>query len=646
MGTFRRVWVGCGLLMLAGSAFCQETIASNPFAGNAEALREGTTIFQMRCAACHGSNATGGSGPSLVAAMQRGIANEHLFTTITHGVPGTSMLAYSSAGDTTTDVWKVITYLTSLHEANGAATTAHGPAANITWSDLLAGLKDPHRWLSYSGDLRGERHSPLVQITPKNVANLKSQWTFQTGTQGKFEATPIVIDGVLYITGANNFAWAIDARTGRQIWKYQRELPQGLKPCCGTVNRGFAVLGGKLFMATLDAHLIALDIRDGSVLWDAVMGDYKLAYTATIAPMVVKDKVIAGVGGGEFGVRASVQAFDAATGKLAWKFYTTAAPGEPGGDSWSGDSWKTGGGPVWAPGSYDPETDTLFIGTGNPGPDYNGSVREGDNLYTDSLLALDPATGKLKWYFQFTPHDLHDWDATQTPIVTDLRITGQMRKVVMAANRNGFFYVLDRVTGKHIVAEPFVTQDWASGIGPDGRPILVPGHTPDMKGTATCPDLFGGTNFNPTSYDASLGLVFVSVRERCTSYVTFDEKYVPGQKYTGGSFASLPKAEYGALRAIDAATGKRRWEFKYEHLGFPGVLSTASGLVFAGDATGRLHGFDSRTGKDLWSYQLGWSPDAYSSGTGIFAAPTTFMVGSRQYVLIPSGTLLTAFALP
>ena len=273
-------------------------------------------------------------------------------------------------------------------------------------------------------------------------------------------------------------------------------------------------------------------------------------------------------------------------------------------------------------------------------------MREGDNLYTDSLLALDPATGELRWYFQFTPHDMHDWDATQTPVVTDLRIGGQMRKVVMAANRNGFFYVLDRMTGKRIVAEPFVTLDWASGIGPDRRPILVPGHTPDAKGTAMCPDLFGGTNFNPTSYDPSLGLVFVSVRERCTMYATVDEKYVAGQKYTGGSFTALPKAEYGALRAIDAATGKRRWEFKYENAGFPGVLSTASGLVFAGDATGGLHAFDSRTGKDLWSYQLGWSPDAYSSGTGIFAAPTTFMVGSRQYVLIPSGTLLTAFALP
>ena len=634
-------------LAFAGIMFAQEAIGPNPFAGIPLAVKEGQKVFQSRCSGCHGLDATGGMGPNLLASLNRGITEERLYLTVTKGIQGTSMPSLISSGGSEEDPWKAVTYLQSLRPPAQTVALANGPAFDIAWGDILNGLKNPQRWLSYSGDTQGQRHSPLTQITPANVASLTAQWIFQTGTQGKFEASPIVIDGVIYITGPNNFAWALDAKTGRQIWRYQRQLPPDAnRQCCGAVNRGFAVLGGRLFMATLDAHLVALDLRDGKLLWDAVLEDYRKGYSATAAPTVVKDKVIIGVAGGEYGIRGSIQAFDSATGKRAWQFYTVPAPQEPGGDSWSGDSWQRGGAPVWAPGSYDPDTDTVFFGTGNPAPDYDGPLREGDNLYSDSLLALDPGTGKLKWHFQFTPHDVHDWDSTHTPVIADLRIAGQLRKVVMVANRNGFFYTLDRVTGKHIVAKPFVAQNWAKEIGPDGRPVLLPGHEPSPRGTTTCPDLFGATNYMPTSFDPALGLMFVTVRERCQIYSTFDEPYVPGQTYRrgGGSKASVP--ETGAVRAIDPATGNLRWEFRYDGIGFPGILSTASGLVFAGDAQGNLHALNSRTGKALWSRQLGWSPDAYQSGTGIFAGASTFMVGNQQYMLIPSGTVLTAFALP
>ena len=363
--------------------------------------------------------------------------------------------------------------------------------------DIAAGLKDPSKWLTYSGTYDGQRHSPLTQITPDNVHQLTAQWTFQTGALGSFQATPIVIDGVLYVTGVNNNAWAIDARSGRQIWRYRRELPDEMILCCGPVNRGFGVLGDRLYMATLDAHLVSLDMKTGAVLFDVALEDYKRGYSATVAPLVVKDKVILGVAGAEFGIRGFIEAFDAATGKKIWRFYTVAGPGEVGGNTWpKTDAYTRGGGSIWVTGTYDPEQNLVFFGTGNPGPDYYSANREGDNLFTASIVALDADTGKLKWHYQFTPHDVHDWDATQVPVLGELPIDGQNRKVVMFANRNGFFYTIDRVTGKLIVAKPFVETTWAKEISSlTGRPILLPNNHPNEQGVRTCPDLGGGTNF-------------------------------------------------------------------------------------------------------------------------------------------------------
>ena len=513
-------------------------------------------------------------------------------------------------------------------------------APEVTFQDLLNGLSDPSKWLTYSGEYNGQRHSPLVQITPGNVDQLTTQWMFQTGTLGNFQTTPIVLDGVLYVTGFNNYAWAIDARSGRQIWRYRRNLPTDLRTCCGAVNRGFGVLGDRLFMTTIDAHLLALDMKTGAVVYDVELEDYKLGYSATVAPLIVKDKVIIGIAGAEFGIRGYIEAFDARTGKKAWRFYTVAAPGEPGGDSWpKADVYLRGGGSIWVTGTYDPDQNLVFFGTGNPGPDYYSDARKGDNLYTASLVALDADTGKLRWHYQFTPHDVHDWDATQVPVLGELTIDGRPRKVVMFANRNGFYYTLDRLTGKVIVAKPFVETTWAKEIDAAGRPMLLPGNLPDENGTRTCPDLGGGTNFMSPSYDPTMRLFFVTARETCATYYGWDQPFTPGEQYTGGA-TRRPREQknFGALRAIDPITGERRWEFRYTSVSSSGVLTTASGLVFAGDGEGNILAFDSRTGKNLWHYQLGF-PMRSTGGT-------TYLLDGRQYLLVPSGSMLTAFALP
>jgi alcohol dehydrogenase (cytochrome c) len=526
----------------------------------------------------------------------------------------------------------------------GAAVVAQQPPpALVTSQELIDGLRpDGSRWLTFGGNYANHRFSPLTQITPDNVSRLVPQWTFQTATLGQFETTPLLRDNVLYVTGPQNVAWAIDARTGRQIWRYRRELPAtGLTACCGLVNKGFGVLGDKLFMTTLDAHLLALDMKTGTVVWDATLEDYRIGHAATIAPLVVKDKVIVGIAGGEFGIRGFIDAYDAQSGKRAWRFYTVPGPGEPGNNTWAGDSWKRGGAGVWVTGAYDPELNLAYFGTGNPGPDYHSESREGDNLYSDSIVALDADTGRLRWHYQFTPHDVHDWDATQVPVLADIPIGGQTRKVVMFANRNGFYYTLDRATGRLIVGKPFVTTTWAKEIGTDGRPILLLGSIPDEKGQFACPDITGGTNFWPPAYDPGSRLFFVNAREVCATYYAWKPEFTPGERYTGGAAQRARDRNnppYGALRAIDPATGERKWEFRYLNPSTSGLMTTASGLIFTGDSEGNLLAIDSKGGKLLWRYQMG----ANLHGTSVI----TYMVDGRQHVLVPAGTTLTAWALP
>jgi alcohol dehydrogenase (cytochrome c) len=507
---------------------------------------------------------------------------------------------------------------------------------NVTPEQLAAGLNDPTRWLSYSGDYSAQRHSPLTQLTLDNVDQLTTQWAFQTGVLGKFETTPIVTDGLMFITGPNNTAWALDARTGRQIWTYRRDLPDGLSICCGRVNRGFAALGNRLYMTTLDAHLVALDMKTGSVIWDVPIDDYRLGYAATAAPLIVKNKVIVGIAGAEYGIRGFIDAYDAVTGKRAWRFWTVPEPGQPGGDTWKGDSWKRGGGSTWVTGSYDPTLNLVYWGTGNPGPDLWGKDRVGDNLYTDAVVALDPDTGALKWHYQFTPHDVHDWDAVQVPVLADVTINGVPRKTLMMANRNGFFYTVDRSDGKLISSRSFVQTTWAEKIGDNGRPVVKPNTDPTETGADVCPDITGGTNWMSPAFNPKTGLFYVTAREVCATYYGWEQEFVVGQYYFGGAGQRKDRG-YGAVRAIDPKVAGVKWEYKYFSPSMAGILSTASGLVFGGDMDGNIMAFDAVSGKNLWHFQ---------TGASIYAAPITYMLDGRQFVVLASGTTLFAFALP
>jgi len=519
----------------------------------------------------------------------------------------------------------------------------------VTYQDIRDGFKNTSRWLTYSGDYTSQRHSPLTQITPTNVDKLAVQWTFNAEGMSRgrgFEATPLVLDGIIYITGTNNWAFAIDARTGSTIWQHKRALPTGLTYGGGNiVNRGFGLLGNSLFMATLDAHITALDRSTGETIWDTTMADFKQGHAATVSPLVVKDKVIVGNSGGDEPTKGFIDAYDAKTGARVWRFNTIPAPGEPGGDTWPiPEVVPRGGGAAWVIGSYDPELNLLYWGTGNPNPDYYDADRKGDNLYTASIVALDADTGKLKWHFQFTPQDNHDWDANQIPVIADLTIKGRARKVVMVASRNGFFYVFDRATGELLLTKVFTNTPWAREIGPDGRPIVLntgmikPGET---EATTTCiPDNYGATNFSPPSYDPARQLFYAMTRETCAIYFPQFQVPVPGRLYNGGTVkrVSTPETEYSSVRAIDVTTGDVKWEFKVGVPSMAGVMTTASGLVLAGSQEGNFNALDASTGKKLWST---------NTGANIYgAAATTFMLDGRQMVLIPSGTKLIAFALP
>jgi alcohol dehydrogenase (cytochrome c) len=517
----------------------------------------------------------------------------------------------------------------------------------VTTQDLLDGLRHPGRWLTYSGDYTGQRHTPLKQITVENVPRLAAQWTFQAEGMviGRgFESTPLVMDGVLYITGNNNVAWAVDARSGRQIWRYRRPLPPGLTYGAGNPsNRGFAALGDRLFMSTLDGHLLAFDRNTGRVVWDTLVDDYKAGHALIAAPLVVKDKVIVGNSGGDLPTRGFIDAYDPRSGARLWRFYTIPGAGEPGSETWSdSDVLPRGGGAAWVTGSYDPELNLIYWGTGNPNPDYYGGDRQGSNLFTASLVALEADTGKLRWHYQFTPHDLHDWDSNHVPVLAELTIRGQARKVVMVANRNGFFYTLDRTNGELLVAKPYTATRWAREVGPNGPIVLNDGVIPPGGSEATTPcvpDFRGGTVFNPPSYDPSLQLFYVMARETC-AYYTPEKMEMPGlgRVFMSGGMRKLAQPDFGALRALDPKTGDIKWEYRFPTSSLAGVMSTATGLVFAGDNEGFFNAFEGKSGRKLWSYRTGspiWG-----------AAGSSYMLDGRQYVLIESGNTLVAFAVP
>ncbi|HLJ16398.1 MAG TPA: PQQ-dependent dehydrogenase, methanol/ethanol family [Bryobacteraceae bacterium] len=510
--------------------------------------------------------------------------------------------------------------------------------AQVTYDRLVNAQKEPQNWLTYWGDYSAIRYRALDRINTSNAKNLRLDWMFQTGQAGNFETVPLVVDGVMYFTAQGAQAYALDARSGRQLWHYSYPMPDNIKLCCGTVNRGLAMLGDRLYMVTPHAHLIALDRRDGTLIWDSEIAPAEKQYGATIAPLAVKDKIIVGVSGGEFGIRGLIDAFDAKTGKRAWRFWTIPSKDQPGGDTWLADSWKRGGGPTWMTGTFDPQLNLLYWGVGNPGPDLYGGDRLGDNLYSCSLVVLDPDTGKLKWYFQFTPHDVHDWDAEETPMLLNIKFRGQDRKVVVQANRNGFFYVLDRQTGEFLMAKPFARQTWAKQIDDKGRPVLANGGVPTPNGTRVCPGLAGAANWMAPSYNPETGWFYFPVREQCDIYYSLPPAYQEGKPYWGSVFrGATDEQEYGFLKALDPATGETKWDFRYQHAPWAGTMATSGGLIFAGDQDGYLMAFDSKTGKNLWHIY---------TGAPIVTAPITYLVNGKQYVSLASGAALMTFALP
>jgi alcohol dehydrogenase (cytochrome c) len=510
-------------------------------------------------------------------------------------------------------------------------------AQPVSFADIRNAAATPANWLTYSGNYQGHRHSALAEIHSGNVSQVRPVWVYQAQDPGKIETSPLVVDGILYLTEKPNVVTALDGRTGRPLWSTRLPPPPKVPTCCGPVNRGLAVLDDALFFATLDGQLVALDMRTGKIRWKITVGDGKSGASMTMAPLAVKDRIIVGIAGGEFGVRGFIDAYEARSGKRLWRFWTIPGPGQPGHESWKGDSWKTGGATTWVTGSYDPALNLVYWGTSNPAPSYDGDGREGDNLYANSLVALDADTGQLRWHFQFTPHDLHDWDSNQVPVVFDAPVGGRARTLVAQANRNGFYYVLDRATGELLSGTPYIKQTWASGLDPRGRPLVRPGTTPTAQGVLVYPGLGGGTNWYSPSYDPQSGLFFVQAHEDYAQvFFKRHGAFKPGAHYEGGAARDVEGSEhYAVVKAIEAATGKIVWEFK-QHAGpSGGVLSTAGGLVWSGNREGTFFALDARSGRPLWRFQ---------TGGGISANPISFEVDGKQHVAIATGQAIFVFA--
>jgi alcohol dehydrogenase (cytochrome c) len=536
----------------------------------------------------------------------------------------------------------------------GALTLRVDAQVQVTYERLLRAAQEPQNWLTYHGSYMSNRYSTLMQINTTNVRNLEQKWVLQNRVFGAWQATPLVVDGVMYVTQRPNDIIAMDAKTGRVFWIYRHNTAPDQKACCGANNRGVAILGDAVFMGTLDGYLLSVDAATGKLNWKVKVAEMKAAYSITMAPMAIKDRVIVGVGGGEYGIRGFVSAYEAKSGKELWKFHTIPAPGETGSDTWQGDAWKTGGGPVWLTGSFDPQLNLTYWGVGNPGPDWNNEQRPGDNLYTDSVIALDPDTGRLRWHFQFTPNDNYDYDAVQTPVLVDMNWNGTLVKLMLWANRNGYFYALDRETGKFLLGKPFVKVNWSSGLDERGRPI----QTPQPPGAPTYPGNQGGTNWYSPSYSPRTGLSYVSAWDNYgTFYMRQKAEYVEGRYFIGGGFRVVgptPNATpmpllsrgpinswtdavgKGAVLAIDPKTGEHKWRFEMTDVTDSGILTTAADVLFTGGREGYFQALDARTGTLLWKANLGGQ---------IVSGPITYEVDGKQLVSVIAGNNLVTFGL-
>jgi alcohol dehydrogenase (cytochrome c) len=626
----------------------------------------GQLHYNRLCAACHGGDGNGGERAPAIVEKLPARTDPELASLIRQGLPGAGMPG-ASLSDTQTA--EMVAWLRTLkpRRARPAETitlrTAAGPLEGLLLNQGADDLQllDKNRrirllrragetvrevtsqidWPTYHGRMDGNRYSTLDQIRGDNIAGLAPRWMFPIAGIARLQVTPVVYEGVMYVTAPNE-CYALDPGTGRRIWRYARKRTPGVIGDAGSgINRGVAISGGRLFMITDNAHIIALNRFTGALEWESVMADSRQNYGATAAPLTAGNLVISGISGGDEGVRGFLAAYDQSTGKEAWRFWTVPARGEPLADTWQGKALEHGCAATWLTGTYDPALDLVYWPTGNPCPDYNGDERKGDNLYSDTILALEAKTGKLRWHYQYTPHDLWDWDAQQPPVLVDANWQGSPRKLLLHANRNGFFYTLDRVTGKLLRAQPFVDKlTWASGIGADGRPILNPGQTPTPEGVKVCPAVEGATNWFATSYHPGTGYYYVQTLEKCNIFVKTPGQWEAGKSYYNGATRLVP-GEKGSkiLRAIDVQTGRVAWQLAQEGPAnsWGGVLSTAGGVVFFGDDSGALRAASASTGEPLWQFPMNvlWK-----------ASPMTYVFDNRQYVAIAAGNSIVSFALP
>lgn len=630
----------------------------------AQTPRPGKQVFETRCAMCHGEDANGGEFAPGILTRLATRSDSDLALIVRDGLPNRGMPPVPLNEEALSSL---TVYLRSLRAPRRGELASVPVNIQTTDGRMLSGLavnqshedlqlrtaegrmhllrRDGTRfrevtsqadWPSYDGGVTGNRFSSLKQIDKNNVSRLRPRWIFSLPDTPSLESTPLVYKGIMYVTSGNE-CYALDAGTGRQIWHYHRQKTKGIGP---KVNRGAALSGDRVFMVTDDARLIALNRLTGELLWDSVMADHRQNYTSTSAPLIAGDLVVSGIAGGDGGVRGFLVAFAAATGKEAWRFWTVPLAGEPGSETWTAKSLAHPGGATWFTGSYDPDLNLLYWQVGNPGPDHNGDDREGDNLYSDSVVALDAKTGTLRWHYQFTPHDVWDWDAQEPLLLVNATWQGQPRKLLLQANRNGFFYVLDRSTGQFLSGTPFVRKlTWASKIGSNGRPVRTPDREPTDKGAKVCPAVLGATNWWSAAYDASSGLYYIQTIESCGIYSKRTGEWEAGRGFMGGSSRNAPgDPPQRILRALDIHTGKIIWELPQIGSGESrsGTLATAGGLIFFGEDSGALMASDSATGKPLWSFQTSQS---------VRASPMTYMFDNKQLVALAAGSNILAFGL-
>ena len=647
----------------AGTAALITFLACAP-AALAQSVDPGRKEFESRCARCHGGDGNGGEmGPSIAMRLST-FDDKQLAQLIVGGIPAKGMPPNVVADAELTTLLKFLRSIErraddvpavrmSVQTTDGRR--LEGRVLGEGFDDLQLRSDDnrvhllrragdrfrpvtsEQNWPTYNGDPGGNRYTTLTQIDKTNARRLAPRWVYSIPNAGQLQVTPVVVDGIMYVTAPNE-CYALDAGSGRQLWHFKRARTPGVSG--GWANRGVGVAGDRVFLMTDHAHIIALNRFTGEMLWDTALEDWRKNYAASSAPLPAGNLVITGVAGGEHGANGFVSALDQETGKEVWRFWTVPKPGEPGSETWKGKDIDHGGAPTWFTGSYDPALDIVYWPTGNPSKEYNGDDRQGDNLYASCILALDRKTGTLKWHYQFTPHDLWDWDATQTSVLVDAEWEGRPRKLMLHASRNGFFYVFDRTDGTRLLSKPFIRKlTWASGIGTDGRPIKLPNQSPSPAGTLVCPSQDGATNWYSPSYNPSTGLYYVQANEKCSIYTKSDQgEWESGKSYLGGSQRTAPDPKpQRLLRAIDIRTGNIVWELPQYGAAqsWGGTLTTASGLVIVGEDSGALVAVDAQNGTPLWSFQTNqtWK-----------ASPMTYVFDGKQYLAVASGANIIAFA--